>query len=472
MDEWIYSTNVSLIAIINLSPNFSKGKAVAKIEITHPASEHYPASTEVIEARVWALGGREDHPFYIGSGANFQANGTLWLEISYSIEGAQIFYTRNFLQHEAYSGGAGELENQLDEMVRDGEGKFVLGDMLPETSLAFIITKSSYQPEDGEEEYYTRCSLKISTDTGTVFGRSGPGMRSIDIELHTIEKEQGICFMRELIHEIDAVQKGKYPDPANFPPGSSEWPLIGQLNRQAYNQISKDYQEDYFENPLLTAAFDGWLAQLGPGAHVLDAGCGHGNPVIARLLDQGFQVTGSDISPEMLARAAQHFPQASFMQQATTQISQQATFDGICSFNSLLYLDPIDLLNSIYRMHQALKPGGRLFLYAFDSGPDWRGEPFSYRLAQWMWSSHYGMEEAANLLEEHGYFEVIDTCKVYVDKEEAERLAQELEKQKQKEEEYRRKQEANPSSFPMPLFKDFIERSPYAYVVTARRCER
>jgi SAM-dependent methyltransferase len=448
---------------------------VAKIEFTHPASEHYPACTEVIEARVWALGGREDHPFYIGGGVNFQANSNIWLEIIYSVEGAQIFYTRNFLHHYTdHLGDAAAQEQRLDELAAKDEGEFTFGDMLPDTSLAFIITKSSYQPEDEEEEeeHFTHYSLKISTDTGAVFARGGPGMRSVDIELQTIEKEQGICFMRELIHEIDAIQQGKHPDPANFPPGSSEWPLIGQLNRQAYNQISKNYQEDYFENPLLTAAFDGWLAQLPPDAHVLDAGCGHGNPVIARLLDKGFQVTGSDISPEMLARAAQQFPQASFMQQATTQITQQAAYDGICSFNSLLYLDPIDLFNSVYRLHQALKPGGRLFLYAFDSGPDWRGEPFSYRLGQWMWSSHYGMEEAANLLKEHGYFEVLDTCKVYVDKEEAERLAQELEKQKQKEEEYRRKQEANPSSFPMPLFKDFIERSPYAYVVTARRCER
>jgi SAM-dependent methyltransferase len=446
---------------------------LAKIEFTHPASEHLPASTEVIEARVWALGGREDHPFYIGSGANFQANSNIWLEIIYSVEGAQIFYTRNFLHHYTdHKGDAAAQEQELNELAAKDEGEFVFGDMLPDTSLTFLITKSSYQHENGEEEFFTYYRFKISTDTGTVFGRSGPNARSVDIVLHDIEKEQGICFMRELIHEIDAVQQGKHPDPADFPPGSSEWPLIGQLNRQAYNQISRDYQEDYFENPLLTAAFDGWLAQLAPGGHVLDAGCGHGNPVIARLLNQGFQVTGSDISPEMLARAAQQFPQASFMQQSTTQITQQPTFDGICSFNSLLYLDPIDLLNSIYCLHQALKLGGRLFLYAFDSGPDWRGEPFSYRLGQWMWSSHYGMEEAANLLEEHGYFEVIDTCKVYVDKEEAERLAQELEKQKQKEEEYRRKQEANPSLLPLPFFKDYIEHSPYAYVVTARRCER
>lgn len=113
-----------------------------------------------------------------------------------------------------------------------------------------------------------------------------------------------------------------------------------------------------------------------------------------------------------------------------------------------------------------------MFLYAFDSGPDWRGEPFSHRVGQWMWSWHYGIDEAASLIEEHGYFKVLETRKVQIDKEEAERIAKELEKQKQEEEKYRRMQETDPSPFPLPFFKLPIERSPYAYVVIAQRSEK
>lgn len=444
---------------------------MAKIEYLHPASEHFPEFTETIEARVWALGGTEEQPFYIGSGLNFQANGNLWLEVIYTVEGAQIFYTRNFLHHYG-SGDADEVEKRLDDLVEKGEGSFGFGDMLPETSVVLTFEKFTYEDENDEERQSTHCELKLSTDTGAVFGGSGPGARSIDIDLPYIDAEVGVRFMRELIREIEAVQQGKHPDPASFRPGSSEWPFIEQLNQQAYNKISEDYQENYFENPRLAEAFEGWLAQLPAGGHVLDAGCGHGNPVISRLLEKGFQVTGSDFSPSMLRRARQQFPQVDFLQTTTTMISDQAAFDGICSFNSMLYLDPIDFFHSIHRLHHALKPDGLLFLYAFDVGPDWRGAPFGHRLDHWMWSWHYGMEEAASMVEEHGYFRVLETQIVQMNEEDAKRIAQELEKQQQEEEEYRKKQESQPSTFMLPFLKMPIQRSPYAYVVIAQRCEK
>lgn len=297
-------------------------------------------------------------------------------------------------------------------------------------------------------------------------------MRSVDIKLDGIAIEEGERFMRDLIGEIELAHQGKHPDPASFPEGSSEWPFLWQLNRNAYNKISEDYQEAYFDNPLLVEAFDGWLAQLPTGSLILDVGCGHGDPVIGRLLEKGFQVTGSDFSSEMLRRARKQFPHANFLQKATSMIDEQSVYDGVCSFNSMLYLDPIDFLNGTLHIHNALKPGGLMFLYAFDSGPDWRGEPFSHRVGQWMWSWHYGVNEAASLLEEHGYFRVLETRKVQIDNEEAERISKELEKQKQEEEEYRKRQETDPSPFPLPFFKLPIERSPYAYVVIAQRTQK
>jgi hypothetical protein len=37
--------------------------------------------------------------FGIGRGYNLQAVANIWLEIIYSVNGAQIFYTRNFLHY-------------------------------------------------------------------------------------------------------------------------------------------------------------------------------------------------------------------------------------------------------------------------------------------------------------------------------------------------------------------------------------
>jgi SAM-dependent methyltransferase len=145
-------------------------------------------------------------------------------------------------------------------------------------------------------------------------------MRSVDISLPILDEEDGVQFMRELLGEIKAAQQGKHPDPASFPPGSSLWSLPAQLNRRAYDTISTTYQDHHFDLPLLADTFDKWLEQLQPGGHVLDAGCGHGDPVIARLLEHGFQVTGSDFSPNMLQCAARQFPQASFIQSRDQRI--------------------------------------------------------------------------------------------------------------------------------------------------------
>jgi SAM-dependent methyltransferase len=441
---------------------------MAKILMVHSGKGDTPDSTETIEVRAWALAGTEKQILYLGSGFNYQASANVWLEITYTVEDVQIFYTRNFLHQHGYRpGGSAERKQRLDALVEKGEGKFSLGDIMPETSLTLSLKKLGVGDEHEGQPHFTICNLEISLDTGTVFGRSAPGERSIDLVLPNIEVEDGVRFLREIIDEIDEVVKGKHPDPAVFVDGASDWPLVEQLNRKAYDKISEDYQEAYFENPLLVNAFEGWLAQLPPGGSILDAGCGHGDPVVGKLLEKGFQVTGSDLSPRMLERVHQSFPQVRLIEASTPKISEQAAFDGICSFNSFLYLDPIDLLHSILRLQRALKPGGLLFLYGFDSGPDWRGEPFGHRIGQWMWSWHYGIQEAASLLEEHGYFQVLETCVVQTDPKEAQRIAQKEEEERQKEAEYLEKQAI--SHFPVPYPKLPINRSPYAYVISARR---
>ena len=77
-----------------------------------------------------------------------------------------------------------------------------------------------------------------------------------------------------------------------------------------------------------------------------------------------------------------------------TQLELEAEFDGACSLSSMLYLDPIDFFHAIYRLYRALKPGGLLFLYAYDTHPGWRGHPFDQVLDQWMWSWTRSLDEA------------------------------------------------------------------------------
>lgn len=393
-------------------------------------------TTEAIEVRFWGPGGKAEQNFFIGSGLNFQANGNIWMEMIYSVHGAPVFYTRTFV-HQMDSIDPDQSEEYLNSVVEQGEGRYGFGGMLPESGLTLILEKGSYEDFGGEKKEYTRSKLEIMSDVGVVFGGGSPGEFNLGLTLNLHDLSSVVEFMRALIHEMADSEKGMHPNPALLPPGSSDWQFARHLNQKSYDLISGDYQEDYFANPLLAQAFDGWLTQLPAGARVLDAGCGHGDPVIARLLEKGFIVSGADFSSAMLARARERFPQVAFHHKMTTELDFDAEFDAACSFSSTLYMDPIDLFHSIYRLHCAIKPGGLLFLFGYDLHPGWRGLPLETVMKQPMWSWTYSADEARDALEEHGFFEVLEVMDVTTEEEREERR----ESARQRQEEDRRRLE-------------------------------
>jgi len=440
---------------------------VAKIEIIKESTEHTPLSVEALEVIVWGAGGTSGQQFVIGSGSNFNASTNFWLEIRYSVQGLPVYYTRNAFSHAWGDICQGQLE-RLENFERDETQHFGFGDMLPETSLSLLREKHTYPDENDEEQTSVSYTLDISVDIGAVFGHSSPGMRMLDLRLVSIELEDGLRFMRELILELEAACQDCHPDPGQFPPGFSDWPFARELNRRAYDQVSVDYQENYFAKPLLNEAFDGWLAQLPPGGQVLDAGCGHGDPVIGRLLERGFRATGSDLSPAMLMRARQQFPTVEFWERAITEIDAEAAFEGACSFSSMLYVDQVDFFHGLYRLHQALKPGGLLFLYGYNLHPNWRGEPYRVTLGQWMWGSTRGITETSRALQQHGYFKVLQTLGTTPEAVLQEKTAQwRLEKQKEHDEWL---QSLPPTAhYPRTDYSTITPKLPYPYVVIAQK---
>lgn len=441
---------------------------MAYIEYIQTEREDRPSSVERIEVRPWALGGKSDQMFAIGSGANFDATGNIWLEIIYSVGGVQFFYTRNFLHSMVTPESGASLQQALDQFQLGEYDSYGFGDVLPETSISLKREKYTGTDEHDQEttsEYY---HFEISADVGAVIGAASPGMRMIKIRLEYISFEAGLQFMQDLNREIMDVYHGKHPNPARLPVESSNWSFMRQLNQKAYNLAATDYQEEYFSNPLLTEMFDTWLVQLPVGGRVLDAGCGHGDPVISRLLEKGFQVTGTDLSPRMLERARENFPTVTFVNQMVSELTSVETYDGICSLSSLLYLDPIDLAHSLHRLYQALKPGGLLFLYAYDLEPSERGFPYHLDLKQWMWAWTYGMDEAVTALEEFGFFKVLQVQDVSTETQKQERLER---WRKQVQESRDRLVQSLPSGANVPPLD--LSRSPqnlpYCYAIIARR---
>jgi ubiquinone/menaquinone biosynthesis C-methylase UbiE len=441
---------------------------MAKIEFIQPGKdEDYPASIEQVEVRVWGPSGESYQSFEIAGGVNFDASSNIWIEIIYSVGGIDFFRTRNFLHNLEIELSHDELNAYLERFVRGEYDSVGFGGMLPETSIRLIREKYDHVVAEGETETKSSYHLEIAVDTGSILGRSGPGGHMLTLRLNYINEEKGIQFMRELNEEIALAYEGKHPDPSKMSLGLNEWQFVRDLNQKAYDFISQGYQENYFSNPALTEMFDSWMSDLPSGSHVLDAGCGHGDPVISRLLGKEIRVTGIDLSAKMLERARASFPTVNFINQTAREIRSESEYEGACSLSSLLYLDPMDLSHSLYRLYRALKPGGSLFLYAYDLNPGWRGNPYKVDIHQWMWNWTYGMSEAAKILEEHGFFKVLRMEDVTTEEYKQERVEF---WRKSTQDQYDELAKRYPTvTLPPPDLANIPSNLPYTYAMIARR---
>jgi SAM-dependent methyltransferase len=133
---------------------------------------------------------------------------------------------------------------------------------------------------------------------------------------------------------------------------------------------SLDHQMEYWNSTGARKTFThplepSWLSRLGTSARILDYGCGYGR-LVGEVRQLGFAaVEGVDLSPGLIARARQQWPEARFttIQTPPTLPHPDESFDAILLF-AVLTCIPTDTgqRELIAELRRLLRPASLLYL--------------------------------------------------------------------------------------------------------------
>ena len=140
--------------------------------------------------------------------------------------------------------------------------------------------------------------------------------------------------------------------------------------------------------------------RLEDGAAVLDVGCGPGVPVV-RTLARRYTVTGVDISAQMIERARQNVPEATFIHGDIMSVDVPAAhFDAVVSFYAIFHLPREEHAALFVRIHRWLRPGGYLLATVGLHDEPAYTEEFFGETMHW---SNYSLEATQAMLKNLGF---------------------------------------------------------------------
>lgn len=175
-----------------------------------------------------------------------------------------------------------------------------------------------------------------------------------------------------------------------------------QLVAAGYDAIAETYAEWGLRSgdPVKQRFSDLVIDQLAPGAAVLDAGCGTGEHVTARLA-RHFDVTAFDISARSIELARERVPGPSYLVGDVASIELAPSgFDAVTAFFMLIHVPRDEHLAVLHRIASWLKPGGLLVATMGAATEehwqdDWLGAP--------MFWSHFDADTNRRLVAEAGF---------------------------------------------------------------------
>lgn len=177
---------------------------------------------------------------------------------------------------------------------------------------------------------------------------------------------------------------------------------LQKIVENGYNKIAEEYmnQRDLFD---IQKELKEFMALIPEKGTILDVGCGGGIPVAKKLFENGFQVTGIDISENMLSLAKKNVPEVKFLKMDMKEINfDEKTFDGITSTYAIFHIPRENHKELFKTLHSILKDNGVILVSMGSS----KWEEVSEFYDAPMYWSHYKGNKNREIVEQSG-FEII-----------------------------------------------------------------
>ena len=139
---------------------------------------------------------------------------------------------------------------------------------------------------------------------------------------------------------------------------------------QTFGELGSIYADAFDRIPAQVRSVEWMAAQLCRGSKVLDVGCGTGRPACEILVNAELDVTGIDITPEVIEIAKSKVPNAKY-EVADSRMWEppngEASFDGLVSYFAFIAgVGQADIRAFFHRAYNWLRPGG---LFVFGTVP-------------------------------------------------------------------------------------------------------
>ena len=166
-----------------------------------------------------------------------------------------------------------------------------------------------------------------------------------------------------------------------------------------YQRNAQTWDEQRSRTLLEKGWLDKFVSSLPAGGDILDVGCGSGEPIAKYLIDQGFNITGSDAAPAMIEICARRYPKHSWASADMRTLDLGCQVDGIVAWDSFFHLNPDEQRSTLQRFLDHLRPGGALMLTIGHES----GEVLGAVAGEQVYHSSLDPEEYKSILNAAGY---------------------------------------------------------------------